>query len=43
MPISFLVLGGGILAFGGGGRKCQFDFYGRGDFFELSQGNAGIP
>ena len=34
MPIKFLVLGGGILGFVGGG-KCRFYFYGRGDFSEL--------
>ena len=35
MPIKFLVLGwgGGVLGiFGRGGWKCQFYFYGRGDF-----------
>ena len=33
MSIKFLVLGGGggILGLGGGG-KCRFYFYGRGDF-----------
>ena len=34
MPIKFLILGGGILGLGGGG-KCQFYFDGRGDFSEL--------
>ena len=35
MSIKFLVLGGGgILGFGGGGGKCRFYFYGRGDFSE---------
>ena len=33
MPIKFLVLGrGGGAGFLGGGGKCQFYFYGRGDF-----------
>ena len=33
MSIKFLVWGGGgILGFGGGGGKCRFYFYGRGDF-----------
>ena len=35
MSIKFLVLGGGgILGLGGGG-KCRFYFYGRGDFSDL--------
>ena len=36
MPIKFLVLGG-VVAFlhGGGGLKCQFYFYERGDFSDL--------
>ena len=33
MSIEFLVLGGGYFGFGGGG-KCRFYFYGRGDFSE---------
>ena len=33
MPIKFLLLGGGFWVFlEGGGWKCQFYFYGRGDF-----------
>ena len=33
MPIKFLLLGGGVLGFSRrGGWKCQFYFYGRGDF-----------
>ena len=37
MPIKFLLLGGGgILGLlGRGGWKCQFYFYGRGDFSDL--------
>ena len=35
MPIKFLLLGGGSGFFGRGGWKCQFYFYGRGDFSEL--------
>ena len=34
MPIKFLVLGGGILVFLGGGGECRFYFYGREDFSE---------
>ena len=40
MPIKFLLLGGGGSVLGffrGGGWKCQFYFYGRGDFSELSK------
>ena len=33
LSIKFLALGGGILGLGGGG-KCRFYFYGRGDFSE---------
>ena len=36
MSIKFLVLGGGILGFGGGG-ECRFYFYGRGDFSDRIQ------
>ena len=37
MPIKFLVFGEGRGLFGtGGGWKCQFYFYGRGDFSECS-------
>ena len=37
MSIKFLVLGGGGIfwVFGGGGGKCRFYFYGRGDFSEI--------
>ena len=35
MPIKFLLLGGGVLVFLEGGWKCQFYFYGRGDFSDL--------
>ena len=37
MPIKFLLLGGGEVLgffFKKGGQKCQFYFYGRGDFSE---------
>ena len=34
MSIKFLVLGGGYFGFGGGGGKCRFYFYGRGDVSE---------
>ena len=34
MSIKFLVLGGGYFGLGGGGGKCRFYFYGRGDFGE---------
>ena len=33
MPIKFLLLGGVLVFFRRGGWKCQFYFYGRGDFF----------
>ena len=38
MPITFLVLGGwfGVSLGRGGGWNCQFYFYGRGDFSDLS-------
>ena len=39
MSIKFLVLGGGILGFGGGG-ECRFYFYGRADFSEIGLGRA---
>ena len=40
MPIKLLVLGRGGLYFGfGGGGKCRFCFYGRGDFSEKSTQN----
>ena len=32
MPIKFRVLGGSVGVFCKGGWKCQFYFYGRGDF-----------
>ena len=35
MPIKFLVLGGGVFWVLGGGGKCRFIFYGRGDFSEI--------
>ena len=36
MPIKFLLLGGGGLGFfRRGGWKCQFYFYGRGDFSDF--------
>ena len=40
MPIKFLLLGGGFWVFleGGGGWKCQFYFYGRGDFSSFCTG-----
>ena len=45
MSIKFLVLGGGILGLGGGG-KCRFYFYGREDFSDLRSFTlfcAGLP
>ena len=36
MPIKFLLLGGVLGFFRTGGWKCQFYFYGRGDFSENS-------
>ena len=41
MPIKFLLLGGGggfVVFLEGGGVKCEFYFYGRGDFFRLEKG-----
>ena len=35
MPIRFLVLGGGGFVEGRVGWKCQFYFYGHGDFSEF--------
>ena len=35
LPIKFLLLGRGLGFLGGGGWKCQFYFYGRGDFSDL--------
>ena len=39
MPTKFLLLGGGgggvMVFWKGGGWKCQFYFYGRGDFSEV--------
>ena len=38
MPIKFLLLGGGFWTFlEGGGWKCRFCFYGRGDFLSLNR------
>ena len=37
MSIKFLVLGGGFRV-GGGGGKCRFYFYGRGDFSDIGSG-----
>ena len=39
MSIKFLVLGGGAFWVGGGG-KCRFYFYGRGDFSEIIFGDT---
>ena len=36
MSIKFLVLGGGILGFLGGG-ECRFYFYGREDFSDIGR------
>ena len=40
MSIKFLVLGGGILGWGGG--KCRFYFYGREDFSDQLGGQCGV-
>ena len=40
MSIRILVLGGGVILGLGGGGKCRFYFYGRGDFSD--QCDAGL-
>ena len=41
MSTKFLLVGGGILGFGGGG-ECRFYFYGREDFSDKSPGDTNI-
>ena len=42
MPIKFLALGGVVGFFRRGGWKCQFYFYGRGDFSDKCVTNSKI-
>ena len=43
MPIKFLLLGGVLEFFRrGGGWKCQFYFYGRGDFSDFGISGFGV-